>query len=315
MEDERFFLDDFTCNGFYSTIVVSPFDDYYVFLALSDSLYYSSDRGITFMSRSAPIPADFSTHDYLAPSPDDLGLIFAGGYEAPEEYQILKSIDTAETWMPVLEEPISPVEFVENDPTRLYAASASGVLRSTDLGDTWFNVFPSDSRFVETRKTNPSEVFAGTASGNLYRSSDAGQTWSIYNDTFSDFPVLSIYSMPGSDTLIVTTTTGVFKVFDSFVLDAGEGLDVTVAHFSLHQNYPNPFNPITSIGFEMKEPGLARVSVFDILGREITILVHEELPRGSHARTWDGANFPSGIYYYRLTTETFSHTKQMVLIK
>jgi len=90
--------------------------------------------------------------------------------------------------------------------------------------------------------------------------------------------------------------------------------------FSLYQNYPNPFNPTTKIKFDIKkefrnQESEVKLSIYDILGRKIEDLVNEKLQPGSYEITFDGANLPSGIYFYRLTTEGYSDVKKMTLLK
>ncbi|HEY7750784.1 MAG TPA: T9SS type A sorting domain-containing protein [Ignavibacteriaceae bacterium] len=85
--------------------------------------------------------------------------------------------------------------------------------------------------------------------------------------------------------------------------------------FRLDQNYPNPFNPNTNIRFQIPENGLATLKVYDILGTEITTLISDELSAGNYDFDFDGSKLTSGIYFYRLTTETFSQTRKMILIK
>ena len=87
--------------------------------------------------------------------------------------------------------------------------------------------------------------------------------------------------------------------------------------FSLSQNYPNPFNPSTKIKFSIPGSSVAQtfLSVYDILGKEITTLVNEQLKPGSYEVEWNAANYPSGVYYYKLTSGDFTETKKMVLIK
>jgi len=93
-----------------------------------------------------------------------------------------------------------------------------------------------------------------------------------------------------------------------------------VKKFSLMQNYPNPFNPITIIRYSIPETTNSAVvnvtlKVFDTLGREIVTLVNKTEKAGNHSVKFNGAKFPSGIYYYRLTTAGYSETKKMVLLK
>jgi hypothetical protein len=85
--------------------------------------------------------------------------------------------------------------------------------------------------------------------------------------------------------------------------------------FRLDQNYPNPFNPNTNIRFQIPENGLATLKIYDILGTEITTLISDELSAGNYDFDFDGSKLTSGIYFYRLTTETFSQTRKMILIK
>ncbi len=85
--------------------------------------------------------------------------------------------------------------------------------------------------------------------------------------------------------------------------------------FSLSQNYPNPFNPATTIKFDIRTPAFTKLSVFDVLGREIKTLVNEELKTGSYSLVFDGSEFNSGVYFYRLTSGDFVETKRMLLVK
>ncbi len=90
--------------------------------------------------------------------------------------------------------------------------------------------------------------------------------------------------------------------------------------FSLSQNYPNPFNPATIIKFDIPAVGQrhaldVNMKVYDILGREVAVLINKQLLPGSYEVNWNAANFPSGVYFYRLEAEGFSESKKMVLIK
>jgi len=85
--------------------------------------------------------------------------------------------------------------------------------------------------------------------------------------------------------------------------------------YSLSQNYPNPFNPSTTINYSIKENGNVQLKVYDLLGREVAILVNEEKPAGSHTVEFNGDNLAGGIYFYRLATENFISTKKLILLK
>jgi hypothetical protein len=85
--------------------------------------------------------------------------------------------------------------------------------------------------------------------------------------------------------------------------------------YRLYHNYPNPFNPSTIIIFDLPKPGYVGLSVYDILGKELKVLVSEKLNAGSYKVDWNADKYPSGVYFYKLHTESFSDTKKMVLLK
>jgi photosystem II stability/assembly factor-like uncharacterized protein len=85
--------------------------------------------------------------------------------------------------------------------------------------------------------------------------------------------------------------------------------------YALHQNYPNPFNPMTKLKFQMSNKGFVKLTIFDMLGKEIVTLVNEDLNEGTYNFEWNASNYPSGIYFYKLEAGEFSQSRKMVLIK
>jgi hypothetical protein len=91
--------------------------------------------------------------------------------------------------------------------------------------------------------------------------------------------------------------------------------------YELFQNYPNPFNPVTRIKFDIPpftkggQGGFVTLIIYDILGREATTLVSEQLKPGTYEVEFDGTSYPSGIYFYRLFNGEFVRTKKMILAK
>jgi hypothetical protein len=85
--------------------------------------------------------------------------------------------------------------------------------------------------------------------------------------------------------------------------------------FELEQNYPNPFNPSTKINYSVPQLSQVQIKVFDVLGNEIETLVNEEKPAGTYELTWNAANLPSGVYFYRIQAGSFIDTKKMILLK
>jgi hypothetical protein len=102
--------------------------------------------------------------------------------------------------------------------------------------------------------------------------------------------------------------------------DVEDEVPITPVRFDLFQNYPNPFNADTRISFSLDETAFTRLTIFDLLGRQVKTLISEELPAGAHEVIWDGTDrssevVSSGIYLYRLESGSKSRVKRMSLLK
>jgi len=85
--------------------------------------------------------------------------------------------------------------------------------------------------------------------------------------------------------------------------------------FQLEQNYPNPFNPSTRIEFQLPHSSFVSLKVFDILGRQVTILLEKHLIAGKHSIDWNASCTQSGIYFYRLQAGDYTETKKLILLQ
>jgi hypothetical protein len=90
---------------------------------------------------------------------------------------------------------------------------------------------------------------------------------------------------------------------------------VLPSKYELYQNYPNPFNPTTKIKFSLPENAKVKISVYDILGRELTTLVNKNIEAGYHSINFDATQFTSGVYLYTIETNKFTLAKKMLLLK
>lgn len=123
---------------------------------------------------------------------------------------------------------------------------------------------------------------------------------------------IPIHTMPPPDTYSDAIVAR-FTVPNKIIVKNGESIELTnVATsigdsparpliFALDQNYPNPFNPSTIIGFRLAKTSYVLLKIFDVLGKDVTTLVSEELQPGSHSRQWNATNVPGGVYFYRLS--------------
>jgi hypothetical protein len=90
---------------------------------------------------------------------------------------------------------------------------------------------------------------------------------------------------------------------------------VTPRRFELLQNYPNPFNPSTTIKYELPRPTEVRLSVYDILAREVSVLVNERREAGIHEVMFNASGLASGVYFYRLQARGFIQTMKLMVLK
>ena len=140
-----------------------------------------------------------------------------------------------------------------------------------------------------------------------------------YNDTITSHEVIS----PLLGTTLIQHTDGYLylcrmtagQIVKLIPDPLGINNTQTPAEFKLYQNFPNPFNPQTSIRFSMEKESIVSIEIFDITGKKIAALLNEKKSPGEYEVFWNAANYPSGVFFYRLTAGEFSEEKKMVLIK
>ncbi len=120
---------------------------------------------------------------------------------------------------------------------------------------------------------------------------------------------------PGTPSSITT-----WSALQNFKMSEDLSSSVSIAS-RLNQNFPNPFNPSTNISYSLKSPGLVKLVVYDLIGREVKTLVNKSQIEGTYSVVFDASNLPSGVYIYKLeivtqaSSERFSEVKRMVLLK
>ncbi len=102
---------------------------------------------------------------------------------------------------------------------------------------------------------------------------------------------------------------------DQLLVSTEENTSIIPTVYDLKQNYPNPFNPSTKISYSIPKSGMVTMKIFDITGREVASLINDIKAPGVYTVDFNGANFASGVYFYRLEATDFVDTKRMVLVK
>ncbi len=167
----------------------------------------------------------------------------------------------------------------------------------------------SNHRNVMRKIVNPSgESF----DINLNETKDISSTIS-FNSTWNKDNVRIIVFVQSSSTKEVFQSESItYNELGITGINDNKNLSTT---FVLEQNYPNPFNPTTKISYSIPYNGFVTLKVYNILGNEIATLVSKNQPAGKFNINFDASNLTSGIYFYTLTTDSFSDTKKLLLLK
>jgi len=132
-------------------------------------------------------------------------------------------------------------------------------------------------------------------------------------------PVLIEYNNAGSDAAALWVgIDGANKrlYFDRFGAVVGVNNENSIPEkFTLSQNYPNPFNPNTKIDFSIPKNSLVTIKVYDVLGKEVAILVNKDFVVGSYTVDFNANSLTSGVYFYTISAGDFTETKKLVLVK
>ena len=128
------------------------------------------------------------------------------------------------------------------------------------------------------------------------------------NNFFID-STFSIYATGRSNNTIMTLK------FVQVPTVINENNNQIIRGYYMSQNYPNPFNPVTHLGFGISNLGFVSLKVYNNSGKEVKTLVNEIKPAGFYEIEFDGSNLPSGIYYYKIESGSFSQVKKMILVK
>ncbi len=197
-----------------------------------------------------------------------------------------------------------------------YGSSTAYIMHTTNNGTNWIlQNLPVQDGLGEIIFINPLKGWAGAAFNKVYATTNGGLNWGYqtvsipiaYYFSFID----SLTGWCGYNGLAKTTNSGGNIVFNGIQQISNE----IPTDFKLYQNYPNPFNPITNIKYQIVKSNHIKLIIYDMLGREITVLVNEIQEAGVYLVDWNANALPSGTYFYMLITESFVETKKMILIK
>ena len=239
-------------------------------------------------------------------------LISVGGGGA-----IFKSSDAGESWLtknsPTTQS-LRSVDFMDEE--NGFAVGWNGiVLRTTDAGENWSIVnLNTNETLKKVKFVNQTHGYIIGPNGIIYYTSNSGNNWGNQNST-TDKNLTDIFFVDDTTGYIVGDNGTLLKTIDGGGTVKVDNNHQTPIRFILYQNYPNPFNPTTKIKFEIALPSLVNLTVYDLLGRKVAMLVDEYLNSGLYETEFDASYLSSGVYFYTLKTKNYVETKKLVLIR
>lgn len=231
-------------------------------------------------------------------------------------FTILKTTDKGSSWFTLSHTSRQRTKFSKVFGDTMYLSSANGyVAKSIDLGANWTETYTGINQLLtDIYFINNHLGYAVGDSGGIVKTTNGGLKWSIQNSGTNK--KLNEVWFLNKDTGFIAGDSGLLLVtYNGGVTSLSQNYQSIPEKFQLHQNYPNPFNPSTIIRFDLIQSGYTRLSVYDISGKRISVLVDENLSPGSYEYNFNAENLPSGVYFYKIESEAFTETKRMILIK
>lgn len=279
-----------------------------LFVASSRHVYQSDDGGETWDIIYTNPNSNFTL------KADGNSLLFING-------AIKLSLDTFD-----YEQLTASIHHITSD-GQYYGMGSSGVEKSDDFGETWTTILRSSDiidndfiRSIEVDEVND-KIYAITNNGRVYVSENDGEYWGI-NTEMRHIAIEKTALGPDGTLYLGSFLAGVFKntkpinppITISNEISHGPD-EVVPGEFTLYQNYPNPFNPTTNITFSLSEQTEVKLTVYNMVGQEVSVLFNGRKNRGVHRVEFDASHLASGIYLYKLEAGIFTETRKMTLVK
>ncbi len=294
-------------------------------IALAERIYKTVNNGLTWTMEQSGVVGVSNAHNSLMV----VDQFFYGFGLNNGAARIRVTTNSGADWMNravnITGHYTSAIAFNDNKIIGLVATSTSMpyLSRTSDGGTTWTSINigsgVTGNCFIKWIAETPVVYILGF-NGGIKRSIDNGLTWTqmttagVTNVYHFDFEKIGnvVYGYA------VSTNGTVIRLADSIFITGGNVIqNSTPQKYSLEQNYPNPFNPVTKIKYSIPQNNInVKLAVFDLLGREVEVLVNEIKKAGEYELTFDGSSLSSGMYFYKIQAGSeFIDVKKMILVK
>ena len=230
---------------------------------------------------------------------------------------LFKTTDGGINWFNSININVGDVQFLGQ--TGYITTPNTLIYKTTNEGLNWTAYYTENSVSGPFYFINPQTGWI-CGGGTIRKTTNGGINWNLQTGTALPLNVLSIYFNSENSGWAAGTYGGIARTTNG-------GIGITTissqipSSYNLYQNYPNPFNPSTKIKFNIplsrgvSEGRGVLLKIYDVLGKEITVLVNEQLKPGTYEVEWNAENFPSGVYFYSLITNEFTQTRKLVVLK
>lgn len=175
---------------------------------------------------------------------------------------------------------------------------------NSSVGNTFGDAFIDSGSTVQFGVLSRNIVFNGTPYNFRGWSGSGNGSYTSSDSTGNDTAVSVLIRNPIVETARWTVPIGIQNISSELPTE-----------YKLHQNFPNPFNPVTNINFDIIKQGVVKITVYDLLGREVETIVNQDMSPGRYRLDFNAANYASGMYLYRIETGDFSDVKKMLIVK
>ncbi len=249
---------------------------------------------------------------------EDPGYIFTG----TEACGIFRSLDPLSNWTQVNNglTNLYVNSMTLNSSNIIFAGTEGGVFRSANDGDSWIaiNNGLTNLSILSLAINSQDRLFAGTPGG-VFSSTDNGTSWVNINAGLADTVIHSL-AIDSSSFVYAGSSTGLVYRSIQPITSIKPVKNGPYSSFLLEQNYPNPFNPATVITYRVSRSSHVELIIYDLVGNAVKTLVNAKRNTGVYHVEWDGKNdqerpVSSGVYIYRLKTDSNIQSKKMILLR
>jgi len=284
----------------------------------NSQLLKSSDFGLNWNFASAQV---FRSPDEIEIPFESPNVIYIGdGITGVGNAELFRTTNAGLNWVLIhsvsgSEIPMIGISSLDNNLAYHSCWSSGGIWKTTDRWNTYQQVASTTNAWaVDIAKDDPTTVAYGVYASQVYISTNSGISF-VQTNTGSS-PEAGMYFYDKGN-LLSQKGGGVYKLSVNYSVPLAVRIVSSRVpdEFSLLQNYPNPFNSQTKFKIMLPEIVSVRVVVYDITGREMAVLVNQQLKPGTYEIGFNAASYPSGVYLYRLIAGDYSETRKMILAK